>query len=219
MAVEKSIDVLPSISKTNDRERYFLFSDGYYEFQRVIVMGESEGSVKAYKDLFGQSVAVQKNSSHHSFLKDYPKINLNFYDTTEDALKALANGKEQYFIGNLATSSYLINELGITQTKYIEFEVVEKNQLHFAIRDDWPELNSIINKVLNEVTTEEKIQIHNRWIGVKEGKDYTFLIRTMLIIGAVILVGTMVSIYWIIKLRHEIKKRIEIEEELKNSDQ
>jgi len=218
-AVEKTIDILPSISKTNDRERYFLFSDGYYEFQRVIVMEETVELVKTYKDLFGQTVAVQKNSSHHSFLKDYPEINLSFYGTTEDALKALANGNEDYFVGNLATSSYIINDLGITQTKYIVFEGAEKNQLHFAVRDDWPELQGIINKVLSDVTKEEKIQIHNRWIGVKEGKDYTQLIRTLLIIGAFILVGAMVSIYWIIRLRREIKKRIKIEEELKVATQ
>lgn len=217
-AVEKDLDVLPCVSKTEEREKYFLFSEGYYQFERVIVMHESE-DISDYKDIFGKTVAVQQNSSHHSFLMNYPQINTNLYQTAEEALQALASEQEKFFIGNLATTSYLINELGIQQLKYVIFPSEEKYELHFAVRDDWPELRSIINKALESITNEERITINNRWIGVNEAKDYTKLIRNLIIIFSIILIIVGVSFFWIVKLRAEIKLRIQYENELKVAKQ
>lgn len=104
-AVEKKLDVLPCISKTSQRERYFLFSDAYISFQRVIYVTKDNTAVQSLEDLYGQTVAVQKNSSHHSFLADYDQIQPSLYINVADALKAVSNGRETAFIGNLATSN------------------------------------------------------------------------------------------------------------------
>jgi len=65
-ALSGDIDALPAISKTSDRERYFLFSEPYYFFKRVIVTRDTEKSIAGIEDLAGLAVAVQRNSSHHS---------------------------------------------------------------------------------------------------------------------------------------------------------
>jgi ABC-type amino acid transport substrate-binding protein len=49
MAVEKKLDVLPCVAKTPQREEYFLFSDPYIDFQRVIVVQNNTNDIK---DLF-----------------------------------------------------------------------------------------------------------------------------------------------------------------------
>jgi two-component system sensor histidine kinase/response regulator len=107
-AVGRELDVLPCVAKTTEREKYFLFSQGYYTFQRVIFINENSRQIKSFEDLKGKRVAVQANSSHHSFLMDYPTISLALYTTVEDALAAVSDGSELAFVGNLSTSSYLI---------------------------------------------------------------------------------------------------------------
>lgn len=212
-AVEKNIDVLPGISKTGDRDKYFLFSEPYYTFQRAIILQENS-DVKNYKDLFGHTVAIQKNSSHQGYIEQFPEIDIHYYDTVDEALIAVADGKEEAFVGNLATSSHLISTHGLTELKYIIFESETSNYLHFAVRNDWPELHSIINKGLSQITEAERIEIQNKWVGMIKTVDYSGIIRIVAITFSVIIIATMVSIYWIFRLRKEIKKRIEIEEYL-----
>lgn len=206
-AVLKEIDGLPIIGKSEERQKYFLFSDAYYSFQRVMFIGEKGSDIASFNDLEGKIVAVQQNSSHHEFLKTVPNITLSLYDTVEEALDALSNGVEVAFIGNLATTLYIAKNAGITQLEYMSIPSQTQQTLHFAARNDYPELISIINKGLKAITKSEKIEIDNRWIGVVSKTDYSGLIQILLIIGLIVLIIFLVSFYWIAKLRKEINQR------------
>ena len=212
--VLKEVDLLPAISKTPEREKYFIFSNPFYYFQRVIVMKNDNTSISGIEDLSGLTVAVQKNSSHHSYMLEYPNINLSLYQTVEGALFDVANGSETAYVGNLATTSYLIKANGLTDLKYVKFEAEAKQSLHFAVRNDWPELASIMDKALASITEEEKIIINNRWIGIDGDVDYGPIIQIALVVGTLVAVAFGVSSYWILKLKKEISKRIEAEEDL-----
>lgn len=213
-AVEKDLDVLPCVSKTREREKYFLFSDAYQTFQRVIFVKEDYDAVKSLEDLSGKTVAVQTNSSHHSYLSSYSSIRLSLYPTVEEALQAVSDGKETAFVGNLATSGYLIKSNGITNLKYIPIAAEEPQSLYFAVRNDWPELVSIINKALAGIGQEEKIAISNKWIGLEKHIDYSEIIRIAGIIGAVVALIFIVSFFWILRLRKEIAMRKKTQAEL-----
>lgn len=214
-AVLKQVDALPCVSKTAEREQFFLYSDPYYSFQRVIFVNETNKSIKNLADLANKKVAVQNNSSHHSYLKAFSSIELTPYPTVEEALKAVSDGKEVAFVGNFATSSYLIKDNGITNLKYITIQSEEKQLLYFAIRKDWPLLVSILNKGLADITEEEKIVIDNRWIGVQNKIDYSAIFKIAGIISAMVALVLVVSLYWIAKLRGEIETRKKIEADLK----
>lgn len=218
LAVEKEIDVLPIVSKTQQREQFFLFSDSYYQFQRVAVLKSANARIRRLEDLYGIQVAVQRNSSHHSYLLEYPDISLSLYGSVEDALAAVANGSEIAFIGNLATSSYIIKSQGLTDLKYVRMDdsqsSTDESTLHFAVRNDWPELVSILNKSLNSITEEEKYLINNKWIVIENEVDYGPILRVVAIGGLFVLLILIVSIYWVVKLKKEVMKRIIIEEAL-----
>lgn len=213
-ALQRDIDVLPAIGKTAEREESFLFSEPYYHFKRVIVIRNSNTDIKGIEDLSGKTVAVQKFSSHHSYLQLYPNINLSLYDSVEAALTSVANGTETAYLGNLATTHYLINSTGLTNLKFIAFESEKSQPLFIAVRKDWPELISIINKGLNTITQEQRIAINDKWISVESGVDYGPLIRKLLWAGFLILVILSVSFYWILRLKKEIEKRKKIQEDL-----
>lgn len=214
-AVERKLDALPCIAKTPEREPYFIFSEPYYTFQRVIIVKESDKSISQLEDLFNKQVAVKENSSHHSYLKTYTSMEFSPYPTEEAALKAVADGRETYFVGNYANSSYQIKANGLTGLKYIRIDSEEKQHLHFAARKDWPQLIGIVNKGLASITEEEKIEINNRWIGIENEVDYEKIIKIALIVGGFILIIILVSWYWIVKLRKEVRERKRAEEDLK----
>lgn len=212
-AVLKELDGLPIIGKSLEREKYFIFSDSYYSFQRVLFIN-NENDIDSFDDLQGRVVAVQKNSSHHEFLKTVDNITLSLYDTVEDALIALSNNQEVAFVGNLATTLYIAKNEGISQLEYMSIPNQSQQTLHFAARNDYPELISIINKGLSAITVSERIEIDNRWIGVVSKTDYTWLIQLFFVIGLIALAIVLVSLYWIVRLRKEINQRKQTEIEL-----
>lgn len=218
-AVEKDIDVLPCISKTSEREKYFLFSNSYYSFQRVIVVKNENKTIKEMGNLKNIKVAVQKDSSHQSYLKEFPEIKLSLYNTVEEALAAVANGTETAFVGNLATSSYIIKSKGFTDLKYIKLPSEEKQNLYFGVRNDWPILVDIINKGLASITEEERLAIYNKWINLENKIDYGPIIEVAVSIGLVICIVLLVSVFWIVRLKKEVSLRIKTEEDLRRMKQ
>ncbi|MEO1816355.1 MAG: transporter substrate-binding domain-containing protein [Acetobacterium sp.] len=218
-ALHGEIDMLPAVSKTPTREQYFLFSEPYYYFKRVIVVRDSTENISSVEDLYRQTVAVQKNSSHHSYLTEYPQLNLSLYDSVEAALTAVANGTETAFVGNLATTNYLINSTGLTNLKYVAFEAEKQQALYFAVRNDWPVLIGIIDKTLATITPEERLAINSKWVGVDVVPDYGPIYQVVMIVSGVIILIWLVSIYWILRLRREIDKRKIIQRDLEIAKQ
>ena len=217
LAAQRQLDVLPCISRTEAREPYFLFSDPYYNFQRIIVVSDGNTDIRSFEDLFGRSVGVQTNSSHHGFLLEYEQITPRLYGTVVEGLLAVSSGKEESFVGNLATSSYLIKTNGITGLKIVEVETEEPQTLHFAVRNDWPELVSILNKALSSITKEERLAINEHWIGVSTEVNYDEIIRILAIVGTIFVLIVAVSLFWIQRLRREVAMRRQAEEELRHA--
>ena len=216
-AVRGELDVLPCVAQTAERERYFLFSDTYFTFQRAVFINEETKDLNEFKDLYGKTVAVQMNSSHHSYLTQFPEIKLSLYPTVEAGLRAVSKGTELAFIGNMATSSYLARENGITNLKYFTIDPAAgdpSQTLHFAVRKDWPELVSILNKAIASITKEERTAINNKWVDVEGTLDYRDVLRGVGVGVGILAIVVVVSYLWIIRLRKEVAKRKKAQEEL-----
>lgn len=218
-ALNGEIDMLPAMSRTPAREQNFLFSEPYYYFKRVIVVRDSTQGINSIEDLYGQTVAVQRNSSHQGYLEQYPQINLSLYDSAEAAVTAVANGTETVCVGNLATSNYIIQSTGLTNLKYVAFEAENQQGLYFAVRKDWPELIGIMNKALATITKEERIAINSKWIGVDVEPNFEPIYQVVMIVSGVVILIWLVSIYWILRLRREIDKRKKIQSDLEIAKQ
>ena len=217
LAVEGEIDVLPCVSKTPIREQYFIFSDPYYTFQRAIYLQEETKNISKIEDLFGKTVAVQANSSHHTFLMaNYPSITLSLYNDVPSAIQAVSDGHEFAFVGNFATTNYLIKSSGVTDLNYIRIAPTDdgSQSLHFAVSKDLPVLTGILNRAIQDIGQDERIAIDNKWLGVESGVDYStfFQILNLIIILVLIIFG--VSTFWIIRLRKEVVIRKKAEEEM-----
>lgn len=217
MALTGKVDMLPIVGKTAEREENFLLSDPYYYYKRVIVTRNEDTDISGIEDLSGKTAAVQRNSSHHSYLLSFSHINLSLYDTVEAALTAVATGTEKAFIGNFAPTNYIIHLNGLTNLRFVAFEAEKQHSLHFAVRKDWPELVSILNKALNSISESEKLAISNKWVGLSSELNYRQFIRIALCIGSLVAVILMVSFFWIAQLRREIRQRKKIQLDLEQA--
>ncbi|HAS73738.1 MAG TPA: histidine kinase [Clostridiales bacterium UBA8960] len=218
-AYEKTVlgelDMLSCVLKTTSRELYFNYTAPYYYTYRSIFVSAFNREVSQLSDLYGKTVAVQRNSSHHSFLNDYPNITLSLYETVDEALQAVAEAKELAFIGNFATTNFIIKQIGITNLRSLSIDRDTRQGLHFAVRKDWPELVTILNKAIASITEAEKIAINNKWLGIETQVDYSRVIRIALMVGSVVFVIIFITLFWTIRLKKEVERRKIIEADLK----
>jgi two-component system sensor histidine kinase/response regulator len=217
MALSGNVDALPAVGRTKEREEHFLFSEPYYYYKRVIVTRDSDTQISGIDDLEGYFVAVQRNSSHHSYLLSYPDIDLSLYDSVEAALTAVATGKEKAFIGNLATTNYIVRTNGLTNLRFVSFEAEKQQALYIAVRKDWPELVGILDKAIDSITEGERFAISKKWVDLETHMDYGHIIRIISIVGALIAVVLSVSFFWIARLKKEIRRRKQIQLDLERA--
>ena len=170
-------------------------------------------------DLEGHMVAVQRNSSHHSYLLSYPGINLSLYDSVDAALTAVATGEEKAFVGNLATTTYLTRAHGLTNLRFIAFEAENRKLSTSQCGKTSRELLGIIDKALDSITENERQAINHRWIGLETVVDYGPILRIVYIVGSVIAAVLAVSFFWIVRLRKEIARRKTIQIALEQAKQ
>ena len=80
-----------------------------------------------------------------------------------ECLKKLVLGEVDAFIGDIASTSYNIRTYFISGIKPIAPGPFPEPSVHMGIRDDWPELRDMIQKVLAAIPEEQHAKIRGRW--------------------------------------------------------
>jgi serine phosphatase RsbU (regulator of sigma subunit)/ABC-type amino acid transport substrate-binding protein len=210
----KQIDVLPCAARTNNREDYLRFTRPYLNIPVVIVTRTDAAYIGGLDDLYGKTVAVIRNYQLYERLpRDHPDITVKVVDSAEEALRCVSHGEAYAFAGNLATTSYLISKLGITNLK-VAAPTPYSYVLSFAVRRDWPELVDILNKALSTITQNERTEMAQRWISLGHyGIDYVVVLK-----GAAIGAGLiLVILAWNVHIRRQREALRQSEEQIKRA--
>ncbi|MCF6230923.1 MAG: transporter substrate-binding domain-containing protein [Gammaproteobacteria bacterium] len=167
MLKNRELDALSGVVKTSDREQYAEFTEPYNELSTVIFTRQQHPPVSGILDFSNRTLATEKGYSSHELLqRDYPDIALRVVDSTLQALEAVSQGRADAYIGTLAVGGYLLEKHFITNLKVAATSPFEMEALSIGVRNDWPELVSILNKGLATITTAEHIDIRHRWVSV-----------------------------------------------------
>lgn len=213
---KKDLDVLPCVGITEHRKSFLNFSVPYVNFHRVIVTRTDTPFLAGLDDIENLKVAVQSGSSHEGYLKDHTKLKPQLYKTLQEGLVAISDGSADAFIGNVASVTYWIRKQSLTNLKVAAPVSQDLQSLHFAVRNDWPELIPIINKGLQSISKVKDNQIRKRWISMEYSPGLnpiilkTYVLKTI----GVALVILCIVLAWNFRLAREIRKRKEVEEAL-----
>lgn len=174
---EKTSDIIVATSKTEDREKYALFSDIYYKAPIGIATLQDKNYIPDASFLLGKKVGVGKNYTSYKMLeKTYPTMDFVFINNIEEGLSLLSNNKIYALIDNLPVLAHNIQKYAYSNIKISGITGIDFN-LQFMIRDDYDTLQSIINKVLNTMDPNDKNQIYNKWLKLEytQAFDYSIL--------------------------------------------
>ncbi|MBF0171029.1 MAG: transporter substrate-binding domain-containing protein [Nitrospinae bacterium] len=160
----KELDLLLLLGKTPEREGYLLFTEALVDLPYVIICRDDARGYGSVKELQGKRVAVRNRFVSHEWLSaDFPAIILAPRETTLEALYAVSVGEADAFVGSLADANFTIADLGLTRLR-ISGAASFTNHLRIGVRNDWPELVTILDKTLAPVSGERRQAIWNKWI-------------------------------------------------------
>ena len=206
-------DIITSISPLAEREPYMNFSEPYAVTPRVVFTRTDAGFISSIKDLNGRTLAVPRGTVVHKRIEaEYPDIELILYNLDIEAIEAVSSGIADAYIGNLLNTSYLIVNRGFTNLKVAAPCPFKDDVYTFAIRRDWPELRSIINKALHTMTPAEKAAIQNKYMSIKYeyGIRLRDVLKWVLVVCGIAAFIIFFFVTWNRSLQRMVKERTSI---------
>ena len=221
LARNKEIDLLPCLSLTPERSEYLKFTDKpYLTLPMVIISRKDTTHIQSIEDLKGYRVCVDKNLAAYSKLtNDYQNLNLNFVfrKTTPQVIRAVHLGEADFCFASAAVAGYLISHNGWSNLMIAAETDWPDTKLRMAVRDDWPILAGIIEKVSHSLSRREKQEIFNKWVPVRyeHGLQKGVIFKVILpIIGlAILIISILITVFiWITLRRNQaITNRVKSE--------
>ena len=220
-AEQGKIDILPAVGFSRMRSQFLSYTTPYIGFHRMLFSRSEAPLIADIRDVANLKVAVQAKSSHAAWIQEQTNLTPDYYDTLQETIEAVSKGKADVLIGNLATCTYWIRKLNITNVRIAAPVSLERQLIHMAVRKDWPQLAGILNKGLATISAQETETIRNRWLAA----GYNVGVSSRIVwqrIGAVsIFALLLVSFFWLWnkRLKQEIKLRKNAENNLLNAQE
>ncbi|MCG8492252.1 MAG: transporter substrate-binding domain-containing protein [Sneathiellales bacterium] len=163
----RSLDVIATAFKTKNRENFLDFTEIYINTPLVMMTQIGHEGIQKPADLSGARVALVRDYlSTERVLNDFPSVLPKYVETPLDGLQAVATGEVDAYVGVLGVSTYIARENGLSNLKVAgryDFEVTGQR---FAVRKDWPELTSILDKALADMSVQERNRLISSWVPV-----------------------------------------------------
>lgn len=136
----------------------------YTMYPVIFAHGEKHNEINSLNDLEGKTVSVSKSSGWALKLlapfKD--RVGIVKADTPLAAMGLLYGGKVDYMFGHSQHAYYIsTNQLVGIHPGHIFMD--QPIRVVMGIRDDWPILAGIIDKVLASISKKERTSIYNQW--------------------------------------------------------
>lgn len=218
-AQAKELDLLPAAMMSAQREEYLAFTSSYLNFPMVIISARDTRTVRSLAALRGKKVGVVNQYISHELLrKHHPDLTLIPVPTLRMGLEKLAVGEIDFFVDNVASVSHVIRSLGLTNLQ-IAAHTPYSFQLGMAVRDDWPELVSILDKSLMAINDRQHRSIQRSWFELptvfeQRVRNYQGVLIAFV---AVCVVVMLFALMWIKRLHKEVASRQEAERALRSS--
>jgi signal transduction histidine kinase/ActR/RegA family two-component response regulator len=209
----RQYDVLPTFIRSPEREKQFAITRDYLSAP-LVVFGRRDASFSSFDELAGHTVALEKGYVFTKKLQqDHPKLKVLEVPTPRAALEAVATGKADAYIGNLTTSSYLIRRDHLDNVIVVAPTTFGANLEAMAVRADWPELASLIDKGLAAMSAEEKAAIDRKWGKLEYKPQIDYMLVWQVVAFAALSILALVA--WNQRrMAREIAERRRVEAEL-----
>ncbi|MBU0925697.1 transporter substrate-binding domain-containing protein [bacterium] len=170
----KQNDLIFSVGETPQRKEYALFSKEYIRFPISIVTKKDENFIENFSSIIGKKIAIGNNFTAHNILKNiYPNLEFILVDSVKKGLDLVSKNKAYAYIDIKPVLFYNIAKYEYTNLKISGNTGVDFS-LRFMIRDDYPILESILNKAISSISLNELNTIITKWNNIQFQTNFNY---------------------------------------------
>jgi len=165
---QHEVDVLPAIIRTDQSEKHMLFTRSYISVPGVLVSGLNHMGIN---QLGGHQVAIVRDQLWDERLTAANTgILIKRVDDLKFGLELTALGAVDAMITDLASAASMIERESLNSLHIMNDASQKLGNLDIAmaVRADWPELHSILNKALGNIGESDIKAIRSKWIRFRE---------------------------------------------------
>ena len=167
------IDAIASLTPTERRQNYLLFSEPYYRLKTCLYY-RADNPVDPASDLFGKRIGGLVASSEQEFVdKELPGLISVTYDTPLQMIEGLINGEIEGFISKSGVTGADISRLQLNGVVVLSDQFVLNEQVAAAVLRQNEDLMHLISKGFHDITLQEYRGIEEEWIARTEERYFT----------------------------------------------
>lgn len=224
------LDMIAALMRTPSRDNFLNFSAPFIKMPGIIVVRKGDWKDLTLDDLSGKRVAVVRRYAWHDYLEDYYKdIIIDVVDNSEEGLQRVAFGQSDALVDYQFSITHQIKKSGVLDLQ-VGGVVGLTASLSIGINKDLPILQSILNKALHNITSEEHSAIVGKWVRMEEVDPVSTRAIVLILMCFTFLIGaTCIIVLWNLSLKKlvdkktselnaELIKRDSVEAALRNSE-
>lgn len=208
--LNKEVDFVGGMMITEERKDLFNFTDVFLKVPLVILVRNDYTEGFSVDQLKNMNLASVKGYITQDYVsKTFQPQNIREYENDLTALLQTSLGNTDGTIVDLMTASFLVQKYGINNLS-IGTTLDFTWELRFAFRKEQVIFASIINKVLNTIDEEERLQIYHKWVNITTIAKPGFFERNskaLIITGIVLLLIIALFYNYTIILKRLVRKR------------
>lgn len=216
--VARQTDVVATMVNRPERRTWFYFTQPYLNKSLVIITRKDNPTIKRRTDIAGKKVALVGDYQYVDRVREeFPSIKIHSVDTFLEGLKAVANRQADAVITFTGTGHFLIDKHQLNELNIAAFYDHNSANESIAIRKDWPELASILQKGLDSLSSDEKQAIFEKWVPKVET-----VVTDYVLIGKIIsafLLALLLMLLWIFQIRRQNRRIQQSKNEVLHANQ
>lgn len=201
-------DILPSATYSPEREDEIAFTHPFIATPFVIVMRATPDGVVEVKP--GMKIAIPAYHTLSQKLKQtYPGVEWVRAENTSSALSMLDQGNIDAVISTQLASRFIIDHYYPNRLIYSRVPNESPAQITFALPRGAPELQSILNKALDDIPPKEMLDMAGKWAKMPEIKIETWNLYSRPFYWVIALATLLVlsSLLWGAYLLRAVRRR------------
>lgn len=210
------IDIIAAVAVTNKRQQEVTFTTPYGNDKWVIIDRINHTKLAGIDkdDVIG---VLASGFGSQLVQEHYPTTQIHNFNTKNDILQALADGKINYAALPLSTAQVLLQKNFLGQFKIVSSHLDDHHRkISFALSKNNYLLRDVFNKALDSLPPDTLNDIQKKWhtVTLKADGNYHKLLTLIIIFGLVICCIIGAVTIWNRRLTNEIKHRKAVEDKL-----
>lgn len=168
MGREKKIDLFPGIWQTPERQAFLKFTQPYMSLPKVLVaVNDDLNAYSSLEAMVGKKIALTEGyGTTELVMAEHPGPDYVIVPNNASGLEQLAMGRVDGFVGSLGVINHIVKKHFISDVKVVmEVKLSSNFPLQMAVRNDWPILQRILDKAIENISTEQYQGLVEKWIG------------------------------------------------------